>query len=227
MNKLLKNNNEFIPLLIVSLVFIYINIFESCIRDYFWGSVINDILIGVIVSYIFYLIVVYIPSRKKEAIIKSNYKRQITAFKSSIISKLLQSMSGGYIGEEGWKHEDLFINKNFKDFFHTKVSKTQDRWDQIATNLQDDIGRINDIVMEFKILEDESRFVLNNLEIKDERIYVFLKRVSKITYSLRSYNPDTDDINHIMLFLWQIFAGWSWVDGYSDKDIFQIIYDEF
>jgi hypothetical protein len=30
-----------------------------------------------------------------------------------------------------------------------------------------------------------------------------------------------------MLFLWQIFAGWSWVDGYSDKDIFQIIYDEF
>lgn len=224
---MLKNNNEFIPLVVSVLLFLYINIFRPCLVDYFWGSVINDILIGVIVSYIFYVLVVYFPIKKRERIIKHNYKKQIKLFKGSIITKLLQSLTGGYAGEGDWKHEDLFINSKFKDFFHKQVSQSQDRWDDVATNLQDNEDLVNDIILDFKILEDESRFVLNNLEIEDERIYVFLKMISKITYTLRSYNPKTDDIKYIMLFIWQIFAGWSWVDGYSEKDIFQIIYDEF
>lgn len=227
LNKLLKKNKDFNLLIVAVLVFIFVNVYSPCLREYFWGSVLNDILIGVIVSYVFYYVIVYIPNKRREQIIKNNYKKQIETFKTSIITTLLCSLTGGYTGVDGWSYKDLFINKNFKDFFHTPVSETQDRWEDIATNLQNNHDNVNDIVMEFKTLEEESRFVLNKLEIQDERIYVFLKRISKVTYKLRKYDPETDDIKSLMLFLWQIFAGWSWIDGYSEEDIFKIIDDEF
>lgn len=215
-------------LLILSTLFLFsINIYIPNLRDCFWGTVLNDLLVGIIVSYIFYYVIVYVPNKKREGIIKNNYKNQVNAFKASIITILLQNLSGGYIGPKGWDYKNLFANKNFRDFFLVKISDTQDRWHDVTNNLQYSKFSVDDILLEFASLEEESKFVLNNLEVKDERVFAFLKRISKITYNLRNYNPETDDIKSIMMFLWQIFAGWSWMDGYSDEDIFKIIFDEF
>lgn len=207
------------------ILFIFLNIFDFCFNKKILGFF-NDILIGVIVSFIFYYIVVYFPNKKRESIIKKYYKKRIDSFKVESIEILLSTLNEGFYIDDNIKRENLLIVGNFRSFFKEKTSPTTERWDDVANGLEKNKEKVFEIIGQLKTLEEESRFILNKLEINDDRVYYFLKEVSKITHNYKEYNEDGDDLKSIMSLLWQIFAGWDWISGYSEKDIFQIIYDE-
>ena len=69
-----------------------------------------------------------------------------------------------------------------------------------------------------EILRNEVLFILNNTEIDDQEISMFLKRFSQYIYRLRHLKSDFDDMKTKPNFLWDLFTGWSPM-GYLDKDI--------
>jgi len=93
----------------------------------------------------------------------------------------------------------------------------------VADGLQENIHDIKEIFIEFEVLEKETKYILSNLDIHNEEIFDFLKRISRMTYNFRDFDPEKDDVKSLMSFLWSIFAGWSRITGYPEEDIFEVI----
>ncbi|MGH8564965.1 MAG: hypothetical protein ACREXW_13130 [Gammaproteobacteria bacterium] len=72
-----------------------------------------------------------------------------------------------------------------------------------------------------EVLREELLYVLNTIDVHDEEVFAFLKRLAQIIYRMRDIETEYDDIKQIGGFLWELFAGWSVIDGYRDKDIVQ------
>ena len=84
---------------------------------------------------------------------------------------------------------------------------------------------LKDLLVQLDILSDEASFILNNTEINDENVLSFFKLLSQSVYGyrLRDINLDYDEKRVLMSFLWELFAGWSFVEGYREKDIVKLI----
>jgi len=69
-------------------------------------------------------------------------------------------------------------------------------------------------------------FVLNNTDIPNDEPFEFLKRLSAAMYSMKSVTIGHDEIKPLAGFLWDVFAGWDWIEGYRKEDIVKKMIDE-
>jgi hypothetical protein len=53
-----------------------------------------------------------------------------------------------------------------------------------------------------------------------------LKRLSAAMYSMKSVTIGYDEIKPLAGFLWDVFAGWDWIEGYRKEDIVKKMIDE-
>src|SRR3990167_7496481 len=102
----------------------------------------------------------------------------------------------------------------------------------IALTLIDDINEVqsnkylqHELIMELSILRDEVSFVLSSIEIHDENIFEFFKRLQRIIYRHEHGQFETDDFESFMQFFFELFTGWSHISGHSEKDIVQSFID--
>lgn len=78
---------------------------------------------------------------------------------------------------------------------------------------------INRIIVELEILCAEVQYALTVVDIDNAEVFDFMKRLSQIVYRYRNLSDDYDDIKQLSGFLWSIHTGWSFVDGYTEKDV--------
>ncbi len=181
------------------------------------NTIIFNLSIGFLVSIIFYLLVVWFPNRRRRNIIKRNLEEQYRSFKEDTIEILLMACSGDY-------HSKLSDQNEFKKYFKEKISESQNRWDAVFNGIDDYLLR--ELLVELEILLNEVSFVLNNVYINDPNIFSFFKRLSQSVYRLKNTTLEYDDRKVLMGFFWELFAGWSLVDGYSDDDIVKVMIDK-
>lgn len=176
-----------------------------------------DLSVGFIISAIFYWVVVYIPENNRKKIIHSGLKKQYDTFKMSCINNfLILSDSQSYHNKE-----TLLDQETFKQYFKDSNEQGIDRWDAVANGLQDNEFYLKEIIYELRMLNDEIRFAKSTLNIKDIEVYDFLSRLSQKITRMESTTQDYLDIKSFCGTLWEIFAGWSWLDGYRKTDIIQ------
>ena len=84
------------------------------------------------------------------------------------------------------------------------------------------------LIVQLNILRDEVSFVLNSIEINDKDVFLFFKRLSKSVYGygLSDINIDYDEKKSLMQFLWELFSGWSFSDGYREGDIVKLMIEK-
>jgi hypothetical protein len=88
------------------------------------NTIIFDLSIGFLISVIFYIIVVYLPERKRKNLIKNNYRKQYKLFKEDTIYIFLSACGEPHhIGLA----EKLNSYKEFREFFNEKVIDSQTR----------------------------------------------------------------------------------------------------
>ena len=104
--------------------------------------------------------------------------------------------------------------RKFRNYFKEDDSA---KWDIIANALPQNTLLMKDILVELALLRTEIAFVLSTIEIHDEQVFAFLKRLSSTVYRAEQGDLDYDDVKSFMRFMWQLFAGWSWIDGYAEK----------
>lgn len=187
-----------------------------------WAALLFTASTSILTAYIFYVVVVYLPDRKRKKAIKTSFKYHFSDFKRIAIGMFIGAVEGAYSEEDV---EPLFDIKKFKEYFKEQVGEGQTRWDVVATKIDNDETFRDDLLVEMEILRSEILFVLNNVYIDDENVYSFLKDFSTIIYRNREISYDDREAKALCQMLWQMFSGWSWNKGYSEEDVFQLVLD--
>jgi len=73
-------------------------------------------------------------------------------------------------------------------------------------------------VLECELFAREIEYTLLKLNIDDDDVALFLKRLSRSLIRLRTSTPTYDDVKRLLNFLYPIHSHWSWLEGYVGRD---------
>jgi hypothetical protein len=171
---------------------------------------------GFLISIFFWFLVVKLPEMRKRNIIKHNISTQYQHFKEDTIEILLWASIGTH---DSQLPRQLCDYKEFKKFFGENEHQ---KWYDALNGLQSKQDLLNDILVEMELLSNEISYVLNNVEITDERIMSVFKTLSINVYKLKSSSIFSyDQVKYLGNFLWGILAQWSFIDSQRKEDIIQ------
>jgi hypothetical protein len=178
--------------------------------------------ISIIAACIFYIFNIFLPEQKRKTIIKQDFEDQYLNFKKECIFIFLSALTKSINPKLVQKLCGL---DEFKDYFKEKCGNAQIRWDKVVTELHCNKIFLKGILVQLSILRNEVAFILNNTEINDKNVLSFFKLLSQKVYSHREkgINIEYDEKNALLDFLWQLFTGWSFIDGYREEDIVKIM----
>jgi hypothetical protein len=185
-----------------------------------WNKIFYDLAAGALVSLVFYVLIVRLPDYQKRRRYKKSLAHQYKDFRHDSIALMLGVSDGSY---DSTMPEQLSDQKKFRAYFQEQVTQDQDRWDRFCNNL--DESHQKEIVKRMEIFRDEIAFILNNVDIPSDEPFEFLKRLSTAIYSIRDATLEYDDVKQFSRFLWEMFAGFSFVSGYRERDVIQEMID--
>lgn len=185
---------------------------------------------GFLLSSIFYFLVVYLPSKRKRSIVKNNFKSLYKHIKSDIIREILWcSRKGGRTDIDVTEELvlELFDVTKFRNLF--KGGKEGDEgWYAFCNHIQSNPEDFSRLIFKFRILAKQLDFILHNYEIKTQENFDSFKRLELIIIELEQLdtNLQGDEVKVFSRFLWEVFAGFSFVNGERDYDFVDKIIDE-
>lgn len=182
------------------------------------NTIIFNLCVGFLTGVFLWFLVSWIPEQRKRAILKSNLKRHYHNFKEDVIQILLRASDGSHDSDLPKQLSDY---QKFQEFFRANQRKN---WFAALNGLQENPDYLNDLLVELELLANEVSYALNNLNIADEEVHAYFKRLSQHIYRLKSSTVFTDDqVKYLGSFLWEILAQWSLIHGQRKSDIVQDI----
>ena len=172
-----------------------------------------DLSVGYLISYIFFVLVVVIPDRtatRRTARLLANHFR---VFKLACIEIYLSAIGDSWESE---LPERLLEPAAFRDYFTARYSESQTRWHAVHNGLYD--YGVPELVLECELFAREIEYTLIKLNIEDEGVASFLKRLMRSLLRLRNSEPNYDNVKRLLNFLYPIHSHWSWLDGYVGRD---------
>lgn len=187
---------------------------ESLLEPFSEGNqIIFDLAVGVISSLAMYVLIVWIPEETKRRRVRNNIQQHYSLFKEQCIYNLLfateKSVDPDFV-------DQLADVNEFRSYFKQVGPSGSERWYDVMNNLQP--HHINAIALEMGILAEEIKFTLATIDVHDEEVFGFLKRLNRTLVNLRQTAPHDEEIQYLTNFLWELFAAWSFVTGYQDRD---------
>lgn len=179
-----------------------------------YNYLINSISIGIVVSTIFYLVVMYIPELRRRQIVTRAFVKQYDLFRKNCIDTFLILSKS----QEYKDRENLLVHEEFRRYFKNKNKHGEDRWDAVANSIQDNQYYLDEIIFELQRLNDEIKYIKNTIYLFDTEVFDFLSRLSQTIHRYERTEQEYDGIKSFMGFLWSVFTGWNWVDGYTNAD---------
>ncbi len=214
--RLLKSNQRGVFLLVIlAVLFCVLNIqIQSTPSIKGAMDFLNAIAVSTVAAFIFYIFQVLVPERRRRNIFKQDFGQQWTNFKLDFIRIFLWALDGSY---EGDMPERLCDVKTFREFAREEDHKGSVGWNGVLNGLRED--HIRDLVIALDRLKGEVTFLLNKVEIDDPEVLAFFKRLLHVEYELRSTNLHDDSLKTFSHFVWEVFAGWSFVSGERNDDM--------
>ncbi|MGA8593678.1 MAG: hypothetical protein WB676_02950 [Bryobacteraceae bacterium] len=169
---------------------------------------------GIMVSLFIYLLVVWLPERDKRKRVRRNLQRQYDLFKEGCIGVFLNAMRQGY---DPAVIDGLKDRERFMQFFKEPFSPGQTRWHAVANGLHSE--NIKSLIVESEILITEVRFTLIAVDVENQEVFAFLKDLANILYRARNCSPEYDGVKSLLSLMWSEFSGWSFIEGYTKRDV--------
>lgn len=188
----------------------------------------SNLLAGGLVSFLFYFLVVHLPEARRKTIIKNNLQKVYYSIKKDILWEVVQaSIKGGRkdLTLDFDAIEKLMIPDNFEAAF--KDGREADEGFYAFQNqMSDDTLEFRQILLFFEMLSRQIEFVLHNYDIEDQNAFDFFKRLELMLLQLRATGPGYDESKPLCRFIWEVYAGWNWIDGHRGYDIIQKMIDD-
>ena len=201
----------------ISLIFQGTCIEKLLLKIHTGNSIIFSISIAYISSFIFWLLIVFFPERKKKNIIKKHFTLSYKYFKEKTIG-IICNAAGCSIDNE--QFNKLTNHNDFKFFFNSNM------WDNVLNGLANDNILLDDLIIQLELLVSEIQYVLNNVEIYDENIFTAFKVFQSNIYAIKnSSNYQYEPEKYIGNILYEILGSYSRMTGKFVNDRFQELID--
>lgn len=176
------------------------------------NSIIFNLCIGFLGGVIVWVLNVLLPERRVRSILRDNLRKQYQYFREDVISVLLGA-EGSY---SAGLPAQLSDPNAFRDYYR---GENQQRWYDVLNYLQENPERLSDVVAHIQTLSREVEYLLHKINIDDEDVHAFLKRLSLHTHRLQRLSVYSyDEVKYLGGFIFEVLATWSGVSGYLEVD---------
>ena len=79
--------------------------------------------------------------------------------------------------------------------------------------MHEETPEFRSIILNLKMLSKQIDFVLHNYNIEDQQQFDLIKRLELFLLGLQEARPGYDESKELCGFIWDIFAGWDWING--------------
>jgi hypothetical protein len=181
------------------------------------NSIFFNLSIGYLVSLFFWWLLVYWPERSRRLIIRNNLSRRYQDFKESTIQIIL------WAANESESSKRLCDHRAFRKFFDANGNR---RWYAALNGLEENRRWIEDLLVELELFASEVAYVLNNINVQDDKVHSFFKRLNEIAYRFRHSSAYSDEqVKYLGNFIWGIHARWNIAEGQLTNDVIQDMID--
>jgi len=161
------------------------------------NSIIFNLSVGSLSAIGMFYLLVRLPEYEQKNRMKRHLKASYLSFKTSIIQIFVGSVNGSYNTDI---IDQLMETKNFKEFFKEPYSKDQNKWDRLANKMDDFILR--QIILETEVLYNEFQHIISVVDIKDPKVFLFMKKMSMALYRAKNWSCDYDGVGEVLGFFW-------------------------
>lgn len=201
-------------LLIVSADFSVIKLTENIWWEKFYNLSVN-FLLGVLVSFIFYFLVVVVPSNKRNIVIKNNFRKSFKFLKRSIIKDVISASCNGGTFDlriDSTTVEKLMTTAGFEETF-SKTPEGRQRFYNFRNYISDPVLEYRDIVISLQMISKEINFLLYNTEVGDSEVFDFLKSLEKHINRVVSIGTGYDEEKELSDLIWDLYAQFCYLQG--------------
>ncbi|TRB19689.1 hypothetical protein [Rhizobium rhizogenes] len=200
--------------------------FTPFAKPIWWADVFAvavNLIAGGLVSFFFYWLVVYLPEQRKRRVIKDNLMQMYRAIKESILYQVVfASVKGGRtdLDPDLEAIEKLMTPEGFKEAF-AGGREAEEGFYAFLNQMKDETPEFREILKNLEMLARQIEFVLHNYTMDNKELFDFFKRLELLLLSLRRSVPGYDESRPLCGFVYEIFAGWSNIEGYRGYDIIE------
>ena len=129
-------------------------------------------------------------------------------FKQEVIGLILHA-SG-----KAWSQDDidhLMVPANFSHYFSEDETGSGGRWYEVLNGL--DEHYVRQIANRLELLRSEVQFILSSIDIEDDEIFEFMKRLSEVSFRMSRVKSDYDDQKSWGRFLWSLYSDFDPIVG--------------
>lgn len=201
--------------------------FGLVLKEYWWWAdlfgVLANILTGGIISFLFYFLVVFIPESRKKTVIKNNLNKMYRITKKDILLQIIfASIKGGRndLTTNDDEVDKLMNAEAFKaTFAHGR--EANEGFYAFKNQMSEETNEFREIILNMQILYKQIEYVLHNYTIEDQNVFDFFKRLEAFLLMIQSLKPGYDESESLCNFIWEIFAGFNFIEGYRGYDIIE------
>lgn len=183
-------------------------------------SIFLDFLLAVIVSFVFYFLVVFLPEKQRKSILKNQISSTYKDLKRSILQEIVH---GSIIaGRKDLNHSTELVDRlldlrEFRKEF-SKGREATEGYYAFSNHLNHDSPQFQEIMLNLKQMNTQIVFLLNHYNFDDPELFEFFKRLELHLLRLERVTPDHDGSGPLLRFLYDVCSGWNFIAGYQDED---------
>lgn len=177
-------------------------------------QIVFDLSVGALSAIGMFYLLVRLPEKERKDRVKLHLLSSYKSFKRSNIEIFLTALKTSFDSE---LIETLMEQKDFREYFKESHVPGQKRWDGVANQMDDFMLR--QIVLEAEVFYGEFQYALSIIDISDDVVFSFMKRFSTALYRAKNWSSDYDGTKQVLRFFWEVFAGWSPAEGYSEHEL--------
>lgn len=189
--------------------------------DFF--SVATNLLTGGIASFLFYFLVVFLPEKRKKSIISTNLRSMYRTIKKDILWEVIfASQKGGRrdLQADLDTIDALMTVEGFRVAFE-EGREADEGFYAFQNQMSDDTTEFRAIKLNLEIMAKQIDYVLHNYTIEDQKVFDFFKRLEVFLIKTKQSDAGYDESKALCGFVYEIFAGWSVIEGYRGYDIIE------
>ncbi len=176
--------------------------------------------IGGVVSFTFYYIVNVRTERHRRNLARNNARQVYREAKRNIAYAVIHA------SQKGGRHdliadsktvEAMLSTHSFKEMFQNG-RQGDEGFFAFANQMSDPTPEHDEIVFNLKIVSRAAERLIDNNVVDDRRLYDFFVRLSTMIARIERNGAGYDESKLLCNFIWEIFAGWNFVEGHLGYD---------
>ena len=170
-----------------------------------------------IASVILWVLVVWLPERRRRAILRTNLRNHYKLFREEVVHILLRAAADGSHAIDMELPKKLAEPASFREYFSRNRNQN---WYDALNGLQGNPEVLRDLLLEIDLLSNEIASAVAKVEFDDSEPLAFFKRLTHHVERLKSASVYSyDQVKYLGNFVWEVLALWSIIDGQRKDDI--------